>query len=129
MPFFYTKDLKSDALEFKKEEKEILFQELFFCPKCDTQRPYEVRSASVDFTFYFIPLFEKRNVDHFVVCQVCKKGFDPKILALGHQSLFKLVWAKKCELLHFSPEALKSKLAGKGLKEEFINKLMTLAQN
>jgi hypothetical protein len=101
----------------------------FFCPKCDQLSPYSLKPASVDFTFYFIPLFEATTLHEFVVCQVCKKGFDPRILAPGNQSLFKLAWATKCQLSHFSPEALKTKLVSQGLKETLIDKLITLAQN
>jgi|SRR6266540_2425651 len=103
-------------------------QKHFFCPKCDRLSTYEVKPASVDFTFYYLPLFEAIDLCEFVVCQTCKNGFDTRILAPGHQSLFKLAWAAKCELLHSSPEALKSKLVGQGLKEVLIDKLITLAQ-
>lgn len=112
----------------KKQKKELLHQQ-FFCPKCDRISPYDVKPACVDFTFYFIPLFETRNLDEFVVCLTCNKGFDPRILAPGNQSLFKLVWATKCELHRFSPEALRSKLLNDGLKEPLIDKLITLAQS
>jgi len=65
----------------------------------------------------------------FVVFQVCKRGFDPKILAPSHQNLFKLVRATKYEMLRFSPEALKLKLLNDGLKEPLIDKLIKPAQS
>jgi hypothetical protein len=101
----------------------------FYCPRCDSRRRYTVKPASVDFTFYFIPLFEVRDIPYFVVCQACKNGFDPEILKPKNQTLFKLVGATKYELRQLSAEALKSKLLGEGLKEPLIDKLITLAQN
>ena len=101
----------------------------FFCPKCESLTPYRLKPASVDFTFYYVPLFEIRNLHEFVVCQVCNKGFDPNILSPGNQSILKLVWATKCQLSRFPPETLKSKLLGDGLKEPLIDKLITLARN
>jgi|SRR5688500_13071565 hypothetical protein len=110
-------------------KEEVIFQAYFYCPKCLTQRPYNVKPASIEFTFYYIPLFETKNLDEFVVCQVCKKGFDPDILKHYSQSLFKLVGAARHELLHSnSPGSLKLKLMSDGLKEEFVDKLLTLAQ-
>jgi hypothetical protein len=112
-----------------QKETSIFELKFFFCPKCDRLTPYQVKPASVDFTFYYHPLFEVRTLPEFVVCQVCKKGFDPKVLSPGNQSLLKLVWATRCELLSFSPEALRSKLLSNGLKQPLVDKLITLAQN
>jgi hypothetical protein len=120
-----------DVLTLRSTSKEEdLFEPHFYCPKCYVQRPYEVKLASIDFTFYFIPLFETKNLDKFVVCRVCQKGFDPDILIPSNQSLFKLVGATRHELLHYSsPGSLKLKLMSDGLKEEFVNKLITLAHS
>ena len=112
----------------ENEEKDI-FRDYFFCPKCSNVSPYKVKRASVDFTFYYIPLFELVHLDEFVVCQICKKGFDPKILQPYNQNFFRLVWAAKCALNRFTPDTLKSKLLNDGLKEPLIDKLITLAQN
>jgi hypothetical protein len=107
----------------------IFEMKFFFCPKCDRLASYKLSPASVDFTFYHLPLFEARTLHEFVVCQSCKKGFDPKILSPGNQSLLKLVGATRYELMRFSPEALRSKLLRDGLKEPLVDKLITLAQN
>lgn len=110
--------------------EESFFQAYFYCPKCGDQRPYNVRSASVGFTFYYISLFEMEKLDKFVVCQVCKNGFNPKILKPGNQSLLKLVCAAKHELMNSrSPGSLKLKLMSDGLNEEFVDKLILLAQS
>ena len=114
----------------QSKPKEELIEPHFYCPKCHVQRPYKVKLASIDFTFYFIPLFEMKNLDKFIVCQVCKKGFDPDILKPSNQSIFKLVGAARHELLHrSSPGSLKLKLMSDGLKEEFVDRLITLAQS
>ena len=101
----------------------------FFCPRCNNLRLYELKPASLDFTFYFIPLFETDNLDEFAVCLLCKKGFDPKVLKPDNQHLLRLAWVAKCELSHSSPETLKSKLLKNGLQEPLIDKLILLAQN
>ena len=114
----------------RSKTKEELFEPHFYCPKCLNQTPYKAKPASIDFTFYYIPLFETKNLDKFIVCQVCKKGFDPDILKPSNQSLFKLVGATRHELLHCSsPGSLKLKLMSDGLKEEFVDKLITLAHS
>ena len=106
----------------------VLLQPHFYCPKCHSQRPYEVKPASIDFTFCYIPIFEAKDIDNFIVCQVCKKGFDPLILKPSNKSLFRLVATTRYELMHSSsPGAVKLKLISDGLKEEFINKLIMLA--
>jgi hypothetical protein len=107
----------------------IFEMKFFFCPKCDRLAPYKLRRASVDFTFYYLSLFEVRTLHEFVVCQVCKKGFDPKVLSPGIQSLLKLVGATRCELSRFSAETLRSKLLRDGLNEPLIDTLITLAKN
>jgi hypothetical protein len=112
-----------------QKETSIFEMKFFFCPKCNGLAPYRVRPPSVDFTFYYLSLFEVRTLHEFVVCQACKKGYDPKILSPGNQSLLKLVGATRYELMRFSPDALRSKLIRDGLKEPLVDRLITLAQN
>jgi hypothetical protein len=112
-----------------RKETSIFEMKFFFCPKCDRLAPYKVKPASVDFTFYYLSLFESKTLHEFVVCQVCKKGFDPKVLSPGNQSLLKLVGATRYELSRFSAEVLRSKLLKDGLKEPLVDTLLTLAQN
>ena len=82
------------------------------------------------FTFYSIQIFEPSKLDEFVVCQVCKNGFDPNILKPSNQSLFRLVGATRYELLHrTSPGALKLRLMSDGLNEVVVDKLIALAQS
>jgi transcription elongation factor Elf1 len=111
----------------QKEEESVL-RDYFFCPKCDHVRPYKLRRASVDFTFYFLPLFEIEDHEEYVVCQGCKRGFNPRILHPSNQHLFRLVWAAKCELHRSSPETFRSKLLKDGYKEPLVDQLMMLAR-
>jgi hypothetical protein len=110
--------------------QETSFGTHFYCPKCHAQRPYEMSPAATGFTFYSIHIFQPSNFDEFVVCQVCKNGFDPNILKPSNQSLFKLVGATRYELLYrSSPGALKLRLMSDGLNEVVVDKLIALAQH
>ncbi len=81
------------------------------------------------FTLYFIPLFETKNLGEFVKCQVCKSGFDPKILEPSNQALFKIVAATRYELLHGTSLAdVKAKLIGMGASEDGASNIITMAQ-
>jgi hypothetical protein len=98
-----------------------LFQRQFHCPKCNDLRPYRRKRVSKDYAFYFIPLFETKNLGECVECQVCKSGFDPKILKPSNQSLLKLVGTKRYERLYSnSPEDLTSRLISEGPKENLL---------
>ena len=106
-----------------------LFQEQFFCPKCFTKRPYQVKPVSLGIRFYYISLFENGGFIELVVCQVCKNAFDPQVLNPYSQNLFKLAGAARYEMRQgLAPEDLKSKLVGEGIREELANKLIALAQ-
>lgn len=105
-----------------------LFQPQFYCPKCNDVRPYQAKQVAKDFAFCFIPLFETENRGQCIECQVCKSGFDPKVLLPSNQSLCKLVGAARYELLHKSAEELSSELIGIGLKERLVDKLFNLTK-
>ena len=105
------------------------FQAFFYCPRCNGYRPFNVSLASINFTFYYISIFESEALERFVVCQACRKGFNPKVLDPSNQALFKMVGATKRELMKSSsPGSLKRKLMSDGLEEDFIDKLILLAQ-
>ena len=107
-----------------------LFASEFFCPNCLVVRPYAIRPMSKEMTFFTIPLLETNETDHVIVCQGCKKGFDPEVLKRNIQSLFKLVGAAKGQLDQgISPGYLKLKLMSDGLKEVVVDQLITLAQH
>jgi hypothetical protein len=117
-------------IQRSKLPQEASFGPHFYCPKCHAQRPYEMSPAATGFTFYSIHIFQPSNFDEFVVCQVCKNGFDPNILKPSNQSLFKLVGTTKYELLYrSSPGALKLRLMSDGLNEVVVDKLISLAQH
>ena len=113
----------------KGREKE-LSRGQFFCPMCNTERPYLHKKVSKMFTLYFIPLFETTNLGEFVQCQTCKSGFDPKVLEPGNQSMFRLVAGARHDLLHgTSPADVKARLIGMGAPEDVANKIIAIAQS
>jgi zinc-ribbon family len=115
--------------ESKGREKE-LSQGQFFCPKCNVLRPYQQTPVPKMFTFYFIPLFETKNLGEAVECQVCKNGFDPKVLEPAHQGMFKLAAATRYELLHgTSPDEARGRLEAVGLQDEMVDAILGMAQN
>ncbi len=117
------------TLSLKEKVIELAAPE-FYCPNCHLRRPYEIKRASEAHMIYAILFFEAQDLTQVVECQVCKNGFDPEILKPSHQSLFKLVAATRRQLLDgTSPGSLKVKLMSDGLKEDFINQLISLAQN
>lgn len=113
-----------------EDEEEGFFHAFFYCPRCKGQRPFNMRAASIAFTFYYISIFEPESLEKFVVCQACKKGFNPKILDPANQTLFRMVQATRQELMKSgSPGSLKIRLMSDGLKEDFVDKLILLAQS
>jgi len=107
-----------------------LFASEFFCPNCLVIRTYKIKPMAKDMTFYPIPFLEPNEANHAIECQVCKKLFDPDILNRNTQSLFKLVGTTKYQLgLGVTPGALKLRLMSDGLKEAFVDSVLTLAQH
>jgi hypothetical protein len=110
-------------------EKE-LSQGQFFCPKCNMLRTYTHKRVSKMFTPYFIPLFETKALGEAVECQVCKGGFDPKVLEPAHQGMFKLAAATRYELLHgASPDEARGRLESVGLQDDMVEAILGMAQN
>jgi len=102
----------------------------FYCPNCHDHRSYKIKATSdVEFVCV-IPLYHAGETTQVVECQVCKNGFDLAIFHPSNQFLFKLVAAARSQLLTgASPGSLKVRLMSDGLKEEFIDKLISLALN
>jgi hypothetical protein len=102
----------------------------FYCPNCHEHRSYKIKSrAEVEF-ICVIPLYHAGETSQVVECQVCKYGFDSAIFHPSNKFLFKLVAAARSQLLTgTSSGSMKVKLMSDGLKEEFIDKLISLAQN
>ena len=112
-------------------EKEIkLTTRRFYCPNCHDDRSYKIKAKSdVEFVCA-MPIYHAGETTKVVECQVCKNGFDLAIFHPSNHFLFKLVAAARRQLLTgTSPGSLKVKLMGDGLKEEFINRLISLALN
>ena len=106
-----------------------LFACEFFCPHCFVIRRYYLKPMSKEIAFTPIPFVGTNEPDHVIECEACKKAFDPEILARNIQSLLKLVRVAERQLDHgISPGYLKLQLVSDGLKESFVEKLITLAQ-
>jgi hypothetical protein len=113
-----------------KGKEKLLSEGLFFCPKCRTDRSYKQKRVSKYFTFYFIPLFETKNLGEFVECQVCKSGYDPKILEPNSQGMLKVVASTRYSLLHgTSLTEVKSQLVGAGVTEGIADQIIKVAQS
>ena len=102
----------------------------FYCPNCHGHRPYKIKAQSEIELVCVIPIYHAGESTQVVECQVCKNGFDAAILHSSNQFLFKLVAVARSQLLtSTSPGSLKVQLMSDGLKEEFVDKLIGLAQN
>jgi transcription elongation factor Elf1 len=60
--------------------EKVLSSGQFYCPKCNTMRPYKLKSVGRYFTLYFIPLFQTKKVGEYVECQFCHQAFKSEIL-------------------------------------------------
>ena len=52
----------------------------FYCPACRQTRPYIHKKVTQDFTLYFLPIFEMKELDEYVVCEACHRAFPPDVL-------------------------------------------------
>lgn len=62
------------GVKFTKEEGQ------FFCPQCESERPYRHRSVRRFFTLYFIPVIPLDKLGEYVECRTCKGTFVPEVL-------------------------------------------------
>jgi uncharacterized RDD family membrane protein YckC len=101
----------------------------FFCPNCDTSRPYKHIRVSKYFTLYFVPLFEIETLGEYIECQDCHRTF--KMEALGYQppSRAERVLAQlRAELESGMPlHMIQKKLMGLGIEEQDALRLIELA--
>jgi zinc-ribbon family len=54
----------------------------FYCPKCETQRPYKHKKIVRYFTLFFLPLFPLGTLSEYVECGVCGRTYKPEILTI-----------------------------------------------
>jgi hypothetical protein len=102
----------------------------FYCPNCHDTRSYKIKASSDVRFISVLPLYHAGEATQVVECQVCKSGFDTAIFHPSNKFLFKLVAAARSQLLTgTSPGSFKVKLMSDGLKEEFVDRLIALAQN
>ena len=52
----------------------------FYCPHCRQNRAYIHKKITQDFTLYFLPIFQMKELDEYVVCETCHRAFPPEIL-------------------------------------------------
>jgi predicted RNA-binding Zn-ribbon protein involved in translation (DUF1610 family) len=52
----------------------------FFCPSCGALRTYKHKKLVRQFTLYWIPLFETKNLGEFIECQTCGTPFKTSVL-------------------------------------------------
>ena len=55
----------------------------FYCPQCETEKPYRHRKVTKFFTLYFIPLIPLGSAGEYVECGQCKGTFIPRVLTSG----------------------------------------------
>lgn len=102
----------------------------FYCPNCHSRRVYKIKPVAEVKLVYVIPIYHQSESVQVLECQICGNGFDPALLHPSNQFLFKLVQVARAELLTATtPGTLKMKLISEGLKEEFVDRLIGLAQN
>jgi len=52
----------------------------FYCPNCRAMRPYKRKRITRDFTLYFIPVLQTKEMAQYVECQVCHEKFQVDVL-------------------------------------------------
>ena len=65
----------------KGQEKEI-GTGTFYCPRCDTQKPYIHKVVSRYFTLFFIPLLKIKELGEYLQCGGCNTTFKPEVLQI-----------------------------------------------
>jgi hypothetical protein len=54
----------------------------FYCPQCDSERPYLLKQVRPWFTLYWIPIFPMGGAQRFVECQKCGGTFVEDVLEM-----------------------------------------------
>ena len=54
----------------------------FYCPKCDSQRPYTRKKVARYFTLFFIPLLEINKLGEYLQCAECNTTYKPDVLKI-----------------------------------------------
>ncbi len=109
--------------------EKVLREGTFFCPHCNTNRPYKLKRSGNYFSLFFIPLIRLQKGHEFVECQVCKNRFEPSVLQSGTQGTLELVASTRYALLHgTSPDAARSQLMRQGLDSRDAERVIEMAQ-
>jgi transcription elongation factor Elf1 len=94
----------------------------FFCPKCQTQRPYQHKRASRYFTLYFLPVFPMGKMGEFIECQMCGTAFEMSVLNIKGPVQLRPQQATLAQLINSVPERLKA-----GVPVEYLLRDLTAA--
>lgn len=52
----------------------------FYCPKCETLRPYKRKRRGRYLSLFFVPLIEVQKRGEYVECQVCGRAYTIAVL-------------------------------------------------
>ena len=105
-----------------RERQQQISEGQFFCLKCNNIRPYQQKRVSIYFTLFFILLFRTKTLYEIVECQVCKNGYEPKILEPGSQQMLKMEAITKYSLHRGTPlDEVKSQLNEAGANAEIAD--------
>ena len=63
-----------------KGKQKIVGRGHFYCPKCNSTRPYEHIRIGKYFTLYFIPIFQTQNLGEYIECKTCFTPYKTSIL-------------------------------------------------
>ena len=115
-------------LTSSQHQQQNLSAREFYCPNCHAKRPYKLKPASEVNLVCVLPLYHPTDNARVMECQICKNGFDVAIMHPSNKFLFELVAATRAQLLTgTTPGSFKVKLMSDGLKEEFVDRLISLA--
>ena len=109
----------------KGQEKEI-GTGTFYCPRCDTQRPYIHKKVLRYFTLFFIPIFKIEELGEYLQCGGCNTTFKPEVLQIkplsqGQRILLNI----KQDLASGTPvQMVKKKLINAGLESDAVLKII-----
>jgi hypothetical protein len=101
----------------------------FYCPDCDSKKPYVQYRVATYFTLYFIPLFETQYHGSYVQCCRCNSQYSEAVLDYKPLSRSeKLLENVRAELESGKPlQMVMMKLTNEGIKRELAAEIISLA--
>jgi hypothetical protein len=101
----------------------------FYCPRCDTQKPYTKKKVSKYFTLFFIPLFEINKLGEYLQCSECNTTYKPEVLNIKPLTPEQRgILAVKRDLASGTPfQMAEKKLINAGMEAATAKKIINLA--